>query len=391
MEKTKQDLLLGLVFFAALGILLWATIELTGLSMLQRPTSREAVFPNAAGLRVGDNVFVLGHRLGQVGSLRLDSHSADPDARIRASLVLGEPIEFRDGYSLVIEPSGMLGGVQVQIDPGKGGTILAPDAVLRGSVRPGGLDAVGDLLGDGNVQRDVKAIVAGIREAIDRANRGEGTLGKLLTDPKLHDEFLAATSSAKKSLESIERGEGVFGRMIGDKSLGDAVADTVRRIDDLIQKLGSREGLLGRVINDPELADKANSIVTDIAATTADLRSGRGTIGMLFNDEGVSSRVRSTIAHVDSVSAKLDDPEAGAIGAFVGKAELRARAEQIVVDVADSVAQVRAGQGVLGRLVFDDRMADQLERVLNQVSRAIEDAREAAPVATFFTVLSGAF
>jgi len=275
MEKTKQDLLLGLVFFAALGILLWATIELTGLSMLQRPTSREAVFPNAAGLRVGDNVFVLGHRLGQVGSLRLDSHSADRDARIRASLVLGEPIEFRDGYSLVIEPSGLLGGVQVQIDPGKGETILAPDALLRGSVRPGGLDAVGDLLGDGSVQRDVKAIVAGIREAIDRANRGEGTLGKLLTDPKLHDEFLAATSSAKKSLESIERGEGVFGRMIGDKSLGDAVADTVRRIDDLIQKLGSREGLLGRDLEHQQGLGRRRRVHRFCRARRAGGRGGR--------------------------------------------------------------------------------------------------------------------
>lgn len=391
MEKTKQDLVLGLVFFAALGILMWATIELTGLSMLQRPSMREVVFPNAAGLRAGDNVFVLGHRLGQVGAVRLDPLSTDRDARVRVSLVLAEPVEFREGYAISIEAAGLLGGVQVQIDPGKGAAALAADALLRGSVRPGGLEAVGEIFGDDTVQTDVKAIVNGIRTAVDRANRGEGSLGKLLTESTLHDELLAATTSARKSLEAIERGEGVFGRMIGDKSLGDAVAGTVRRIDELIVKLGSREGLLGRVINDPELADKANGIVTDLAATTADLRGGRGTIGMLFSDEGVSTRVRSAIAHIDSVTAKLDDPEAGTIGALVGKSELRARAEQIVTDLADSVAQVRSGQGVLGRLVFDDRMADQLERVLNQVSRAIEDAREAAPVATFFTVLSGAF
>jgi hypothetical protein len=52
---------------------------------------------------------------------------------------------------------------------------------------------------------------------------------------------------------------------------------------------------------------------------------------------------------------------------------------------------VTGGNGLLAKLLNDERMADQFGRILNQISRAIEDARESAPLGTFFQVLSGAF
>jgi phospholipid/cholesterol/gamma-HCH transport system substrate-binding protein len=391
MEKTRQDLLLGLVFFGALGILMWATIQLTGLALLETPTERVARFPNAAGLKVGDNVFVLGSRLGQVAALDIDPTANEGDDRVKVTLILERPIEFREGYTMFIEPSGLLGGVQLQIDPGRGAAALPADAELVGKVRQGGLEAVGDLFADGAIEADIRAIVGGVRQVVDRANRGEGSLGQLITDQRLHDELLAAVGSARRSLESIEQGQGLLGRLVGDKSLGDAAADTVRRIDELLVRITNREGLLGRVISDPELADKTSRIVTDVAATTADLRAGRGTIGRLLVDDGLSARFDSAIGHIESVSRKLDDPGAGAVGALLGDEAMRERGAKIVEDLAATMSELRNGRGVLGRLVFDQEMGDQLGRVLNQVSRAIEDAREAAPVATFFSVLSGAF
>ncbi|MFO1051309.1 MAG: MlaD family protein [Planctomycetota bacterium] len=391
MDKTRQDLVLGLVFFGALGILIWATIALTGVSLLSRPITREAVFPRGSGLKTGDNVFVLGYRLGQVGRLSVTPDAADEGSRVRVSLVFAQPIEFHEGYSITIESSGPLGGVQVEVDPGRGAGVIPEGAVLTGRVRAGGLEAIGDLFADGKLKADIDSILEGLRTAIDRANRGEGTLGKILTDSSLHDDLLAAVRSARHSLENIEKGEGVFGRLVGDKALGDSVADTVSRLDDLLAKIINREGLLGRFISDPELGDKGNRIFTDLAATTADLRAGRGTIGRLLVDESLAGRVDNAITHIDSAVTKIDDPKAGTIGALVGDTTLREKTERIVGDLADTVAEVRAGRGLLGKLIYDEQMGTQLERIFNQVSHAIEDAREAAPVATFFTVLSGAF
>ncbi len=52
---------------------------------------------------------------------------------------------------------------------------------------------------------------------------------------------------------------------------------------------------------------------------------------------------------------------------------------------------MRNGDGVLAKLINDKEMGERLDRVFGQVIRAIEDAREAAPVSTFFQVFSGAF
>ena len=50
-----------------------------------------------------------------------------------------------------------------------------------------------------------------------------------------------------------------------------------------------------------------------------------------------------------------------------------------------------AAVGVLGKLISDEQLAAQFDRLIQQVTGAIEDAREAAPVSTFFQVLSSPF
>ena len=68
----KRDTLLGLVFFGGLGLLGWATVTLTSLSLEPKP-SVTVRFANALGLRTGDPVFVLGKRYGQVTEVSLVS------------------------------------------------------------------------------------------------------------------------------------------------------------------------------------------------------------------------------------------------------------------------------------------------------------------------------
>ena len=42
-------------------------------------------------------------------------------------------------------------------------------------------------------------------------------------------------------------------------------------------------------------------------------------------------------------------------------------------------------------LVNDSELAEKVSRLFNQVARAIEDAREAAPIGTLFQVIGGVF
>ena len=54
-------------------------------------------------------------------------------------------------------------------------------------------------------------------------------------------------------------------------------------------------------------------------------------------------------------------------------------------------AQLTQRKGLLGALINEEDLAVRFRRILTQVSRAIEDAREAAPISNFVQVLLGAF
>lgn len=391
MERTRQDLVLGLVFFGALGLLMWATIQLTGLSFTAQTQPWRIYFANVAGLRVGDNVFVLGHRMGSVTRIAPNREATAPEEALEVTVLLDEPVTMTDAYSVMIEQGTLLGGVQVQINPGTGPDIIPEDRVLRGSVRVGGLDAVGELFSDEQLKGDLRAILSGIREAVDRINAGESTIGKLFSDPALYDEAVGAVRSARRTLEGIERGEGAVGRLMSDPSLGEDVAGTLRNLRSVTGKLDGNEGLIGRLIGDPAMGAEGRQIVSDVAAVTGDLRAGRGTIGALLSDAEMAQEVRRITAGFADLAENVNDPSSGLVGELVAGKATRDRFASFVADLSDISTSIRAGNGLAGRLIYDEELGEQFSRMLNQVSRAIEDAREAAPVGTFFQVISGAF
>ena len=74
MDRIKRDTVLGIVFFGTLGFLLWATVNLTDLSL-----NNELVvyFPNGGSADVGTNVMVLGKKIGKVGAIDIDYDNAE--------------------------------------------------------------------------------------------------------------------------------------------------------------------------------------------------------------------------------------------------------------------------------------------------------------------------
>jgi ABC-type transporter Mla subunit MlaD len=391
LERNRQDLVLGLVFFASIALLMWATIELTGLSFLGQPQERRVWFRHASGLREGDNVFVLGHRLGSVASIRYNADAQTADERIEVMLRLEQPVDVRDGYHIEIEPGSLLGGVQIQVDPGEGGTSLAPDAALRGSVRIGGLDAVGDLFADDQLGTDLKAIAAGVRDLVDGLQAGEGTLGALFQDRSAFDELTAMLQSARASMQAIETGNGALHRVIYSEQLGDDLEATVAHSRSIVRDVDEGDGPLARLVGDADLGARMDRIVAQVEGVTSGLDEGRGALGALLREENLADDVRRVTSGAALAVDNLNDPTKGLLGELLAGGETRQRFTTIVADFADMSGTIREGRGLIGKLIYDEELPEQFSRMMNQISRAIEDAREAAPIGTFFQVVSGAF
>ena len=88
---------------------------------------------------------------------------------------------------------------------------------------------------------------------------------------------------------------------------------------------------------------------------------------------------------------KANDPDAGLIGALIGDERMREDGARILANLSEVTEQINSGHGMLGKLITDQELGEQFERFFNQLARAVEDAREAAPIGTFFQVLAAPF
>ena len=384
MEHGKRDTLLGLVFFGGLGLLIWATAELSNLSLHPKPTL-DVYFAGGGGLRVGDPVYVRGVRSGKVQAIA--SRPQYPDNPILVRLELNEPVTLHNDVEISIVSASLLGGKQIEIDPGVAPNVHTGDRLLVGVNRASALDAMGETLAG----LDLQGAVSSVRTFFDRLSDPNGSVGALLASREAYDDFAATLHSLRQSVEEIEKGKGALGQVIHDEQLGSDLAAIASETREVVHKINEGAGLVSRLLNDEALAADVAGTVNDVRTITDRARRGEGMLGRILADAELADRFSSIVNHVDSVTAKLDDPNAGLIGALLGDDSLLRDARAVVAGASEIIAKINEGDGLLAKLINDPELGERVDRLFEQVTRAIEDAREAAPVGTFFQVLAGPF
>lgn len=382
MATTKQDALLGVVFFAAIGLLLAVTLLLTNFSFRERPKV-EVRFANAAGLEKGDAVYVLGRRAGEVADVA--PRAGSPDARIRVVMQLDEPLSLRADARIEIVEASLLGGKRIEIEPGISDAVLPATAPLRGVVRKSAVEALGDEM------QGEDSLVGALKTAVRKLNTGEGTLAQLFNSPRLHDALLTTIESLNNSLKAIETGRGALGRIIHDDKIGEDLAATVSSARSIAQKIDQGQGAIGVALNDTAVASDLRNVVANLAQMTTDVRNGQGTIGLLLRDPDTRAQVRAFLADLPELTSAARNPEAGLLGALLSDSQLAADAKATVASLREFSDRAAHGDGLLARLANDSDWGRRVGQILGQVQRAVEDAREAAPVGTFLQVLTGFF
>ena len=129
-------LLASIVFFAGIIFLSEAFVGAGEMTL-------SVVFDNAGGLQVGDPVRVSGVKKGKVGGIELGDRHVILELEIESDARIYTDAAFR------VESFGLMGEMNVAIDPGSGGQLIDPDAKLQGSYSAGlgaALEETGPLL-----------------------------------------------------------------------------------------------------------------------------------------------------------------------------------------------------------------------------------------------------
>jgi phospholipid/cholesterol/gamma-HCH transport system substrate-binding protein len=388
MDRIRRDSLLGLVFFGTLAFLLWATINLTDMSLGKVPPI-EVWFEDAGGAQVGTSVLVLGKKVGKVGAI--DVLYDRPQNPVRMQLLIQEAVPLTDKMRIEIQDAGVLGGKQVFIDPGRG----APWPEERpkvGTTLKSAFDRIGDIAdGKGEIGKNLNGTLVAIRTLFESLRDEQNTIGRLTTRRELYDEVLQTVQRLNGIFEAIQSGKSTFGRLAVDTAMGERVQHIIDNLAKTSDALVSSEGTVGMLLNDRGTAQDLRAIVADIAQLVADTKEGKGTLGRLLRDERLATDLADSLADLSTLLRKANDPTAGAIGALTSDPDLARDLKLTVANARTVTDKLNATDGMLGILISDKDVGIRFRRIITQVSRALEDAREAAPISNFVQVLLGVF
>ncbi|MFN7670469.1 MAG: MlaD family protein [Planctomycetota bacterium] len=386
MDRIRRDTLLGFVFFGSLAFLLWATLNLTDQAY---GNARLLVrFAQAGSCEVGTNVMVLGKKIGKVGAIDVDYGNAD--LPIAMTLLLREPIPLRQDYAISVKDAGVLGGKQVYIDPGRAAALPA-DAALRGEVEPGAFDQIGNIAkGEGKLGGKAVDAVEEIRKFFANMNDPTTSVGKLVTSSALHDQLSDAADSLGRILDAVLEQKGAVGDLVMNAETKENLHGFLASLRSLGKKLDAgTDGVLGVLLNDADAARNVQSIVRNLDVLVTDARNGGGIVGKLLRDDELARRFSNLVGNLDTLLANLTNAEAGALGALTSDPATARDIKTTLANLRFVSEQLAQKQGLLGALINDPDLATRFRRILTQVSRAIEDAREAAPIGSFIQVLIG--
>lgn len=406
--KLGREFILGSLFFVGLTILILATVFFS----TRRYGATEKIniyFEQALGLRPGDPVLIAGVNEGFVDSILLLNDAnlpTDPDARPGTPIVIYRTkVESRvrsgaldssrvyKSKKIFIEYASVLGGRVVAIEPGKPeinetGVRITASVPLFGSVRRDPLAALSDLIEEN--KDNVREAITEIRDTFKEARTGQGLLGKLIHDPAVAAKFEKIVSDIQKTTDDLASARGALGKAISDPVMAANLERIVNNINSVSEKLNSGEGPLGRLINDATIANRISQIIADINDVTRKLNSTEGSIGKLINSSEAHDGLMRIEQKIENVLDQINNG-GGLLSRIIHDKEMGDEAKALIHNANDVVATIARGEGTLGKLVKDDQLIRGLERVVRQISRSIEDAREAAPIATFSSVLFGAF
>ncbi|MGE3172878.1 MAG: MlaD family protein [Planctomycetota bacterium] len=389
MNRMQRDTMLGIVFFATMGFLLWATVNLTDVSLGRLPPV-QAYFVDAGGIRVGDPVLLLGKPVGKVGETEFVRERADH--RMKLTLLVQEDLALTVNQKIEIQDSGVLGGKQVYVDPGQG----APwpmERELIGETSGNPLVSAGKFFeGDGPSGSELKGLLQDVRLFVQNLNNPDtSSVGALINRRDLYDDVLASVQSLRRIFQAVEDGEGFVGRFVMDANLRDDATRIVANLARVSEQLNGTDSTLGRLLNDKEMSEHLARLAFNLDGIATRIAEGKGFVGRILTDEQLADQLASALDSMASVLQKANDPDAGAIGALLGNTQIKDDLMAVVANLRSVTEKLDGGKGMLSVLINDEDMGIRLRRILTQVSRALEDAREAAPIGNFVQVLLGAF
>lgn len=295
-EEAKQDIKLGL--FVLVGVVLFLiSVVFIGSenNLFSRTFTSYAIFKNVEGLKKGDNVWLSGVKIGTVHEVHIVS-----EGKVVVELTLKDRQNqfIKKDATAFIGSDGLVGNKIVVIRPGTSKAILE-DTDTIGAFSPADTQ---DLI---NIARDVgentRSLTYDLKTLSKRISDGKGVVGELMTDGEIARDLRAAVDGLRSTSIQTTKASGELASMMYKLNHGDGLVNTLATDTMLTQVFDET------LKNVKEVSQNSAKMSANLQELIEKMNSGNNAISLLLADSLFATRMKSTMENAQSASAKLDE------------------------------------------------------------------------------------
>jgi hypothetical protein len=267
----------GVIAAITLVVLLFARVG----ALHGKKVTLYVVTDEAGGVLAGTEVWLAGHKEGQVKEISFRSSATDPSERLLIRTEFLEealPNVRRDSYAQ-IQPGGRLIGTPVVYI--SSGTASSRPLHEGDTIRARPAGAIKDVMKEVEAMiPEFNAVGAATKELAAKVRRPVGTLGNIYSEglPDLGD-----IGAGISSLNSRARSGGTIGRFTRG-NLQSRASHAMAAADSIKILMSSKRGSIGRFRRDSTLVTKASHVLAEIDTLRALLTNPVGTIASVHSD-----------------------------------------------------------------------------------------------------------
>lgn len=342
MLKAKTPLLVGLLVIAGVVAFIFTFGTLDKGMDESKAYTVYARFDDATGLAPGSRIVIAGIEVGRLGTPMLDPE--DPSKARVAMLIKNEVVLHQgiwdegrqiwvNGASAMRRQASLIGDYDVTLTPGLEGARIPPGGTIPNVVNESGLNAVLKNLEEGS---------RAIMPQLDRITQDIGAITRSLRDA-IGDE------QGTRALEKIR----------------DDVSQTTDNVRELTAEMRNflKQSVYPR-------GDNLERILVNLERTSVELARASAGTGDRF--ERILNRIEGvTIDIARFVKDQTADPSQAKDGTvssvIAGLEKNMALIEGSLENIRSVTADLEQGRGTIGRLLTDDKLINDIERVVGDV------------------------
>ncbi len=281
--KYKREIVIGLVFIAALALFIWGFSYLKGFNLFKEQRVVYAVYEKVSGLSRANPVSINGLKVGQVSDIYFEPGFS---GNIIVEITIETQIPIPKNSIALIYSSDLMGSKAIDLRLGNDSLFIMNGDTLNTRVEASLKEAVNQQI------QPLKAKAEELIMSIDTVV----TVIKQIFNEKARENLSNSLASVQKTFENLENAsynldlmiaaEKIrFGEIMSNlESITTTIAENKENIDNILSNFSTLSDSLAQA-EIPRTFANINRVVGDVAGIVEKINNGEGTLGLLINDE----------------------------------------------------------------------------------------------------------